>query len=180
MKNDFRRKLATINQDWPVGWSGEEEGGGSRLELRELQDWYLMQSPHNAIAQLDVDVTAFYSGRKLDLDSVVSRAPTFILFHVQPRTSAAVGDFFKDILVDVGSLKIDPITKVLLDLIDGQTRLASVTEALAKVACRELGARREEALGMVLHRVERLLEVGVLRLVSPSRETRHSEELIHA
>jgi len=179
MKNDFRRKLATINQDRPDNWSGEEERGGGRLELRDMQDWYLMQSPHNAIAQLDVDVAAFYSGPKPDLDSV-SRAPIFILLHVQPRKSAAVGDFFKDILVDVGSLKIDPITKVLLDLSDGQTRLASVAEVLAKVACRELGARREEALDMVLERVERLLEVGVLGLVRPSLDAQHSTELIHA
>lgn len=185
MKNAFRRKLAALNRKLPAINQGgpdsaptEGENQGLTLDLREMLDWRLVQNLYNEIAQFDLDVASFYSGSRPELDRV-NRDPSFILFHVQPRKNAAVGDFFKDILVDVGSLKIDPICKVLLELSDGLTSIAAVSEALSQVASRELGASRQEAVEMVLERVERLLEVGVLRLASPSLDTHGSRELAH-
>lgn len=162
-KNEFRRSLVEIEQSLAEqSFEGLSDSPGS--DSTQMMDCRPVQSRYNRIVKLDWDIQPIYSGRTEGQDEIVERT-TFVLFYVSLRQRAGIADFFKDVMVDISAVKIDPVTKAILEMSDGRASLRDLVRAMAVFTESELGMQDWDAADMVLHRVEQLRTIGVLTFV---------------
>lgn len=161
-KNDFRRNSTAIEH------SLKELNGSDAVEVTAdadlMAECWPVQNPYNSIQQFEWDIQTLYS-QPSEGRTKPERRTTFILFYVSLRQQATIADFLKDVMIDVATVRIDPITKVVLEMSDGRSSLRDILSAFVRFAERELALSTAEAEGMVMERVAGLQRLGALKLV---------------
>lgn len=161
VKNEFRKHVAEIEENLG-GQTSEGLTDGAQNDSAQMMECRPVQSPYNRIIKLDWDIQPLYSTLAGGEADIVER-PTFILFYVSLRQRAGIGDFFKDVMLDISAVKIDPATKAILEMSDGQTSVGDMSRAIA-IFARDLGMQELVATEMVVSRVEKLRSIGALSL----------------
>jgi radical SAM superfamily enzyme YgiQ (UPF0313 family) len=154
IKNEFRSLLPGL----------KEQSLGSKysdnVDSQELLNLKPIQNPLNKIKTFDYDIKEIYEKRTIQ-ESGINMKPTHILYYVSVRPIGRLSDFFKENFVDILTLSIDPVTKILLEICNGQANASDIINCLLK----EFAISKKETEKMVLDRLRKLINLNVINFV---------------
>lgn len=158
IKNKYRINISKIQKKLETMKAHQINGYEGNM------DWKPIQSPCNRIENFKYDIKNIYAKGLIEI-SKVSPEPTNILFYVSLRSAANISDYFKELLVDIATVKIDNITKIILEMCDGNVKISDIIVGISAFCKEELTIDEKEVKHMILERLKRLHNQGIIKFL---------------
>jgi len=160
IKNKFRSLLYVLNTQSPATKEFKI------FDYKDIRDKKPIQSSLNQIATFNYDIKEIYS-KGLEKISNFDTRTTYILFYIPLRSIEKSPAPFQENLGDIFAVKIDVLTKILLEICDGNAEIDDIVQHIMKSALNIIGGSEVEFINMVLERFKRLYELGIVNFEIP-------------
>lgn len=155
IKNAYRRKLLVIAKEFKKInsiKSGHQEDFSSCKPV---------QSRFNKTKTFKHDLKSIYEKNATGTDNILPK-PADILFFVVLKPKQLNKNFAQNAEVDIGTLKIDDLSKTILALCNGENTLKAIITLISNFYLQELKGTDSGISEIILERIMRLRELGVL------------------
>ncbi len=163
IKNEYRINISEIQKKLETMKTHQIN------DYENILDWKPTQSPFNKIETFNYDIKRIYHNGLKEI-SKISPEPTNILFYVSLLSMANITDYFKELLVDIISVKVDNITKIILEMCDGNADVGNIIIGISTFCKKELSIDETRVKYMILERIKRLHNQGIISFHESHKE----------
>lgn len=160
IKNGYRRNFQTIGKELKKIKFLKKSGRiGDFLPCKPVQSMF------NKTGVFKYDLKTLYEKGAEGTDGILPESVN-ILFFVALKSMEPSADFTQDSEVAIGTLKIDDLSKIILDLCNGKNTLESIVALISNFYLHEMKGTENGISELILKKIMQLYKLGVLNFVA--------------